>query len=390
MKVAIITFHFPHNVGAVLQCFALQKYLEGEGHNVSVIDYRPEYHVRMYRSIRNPFTEATDYVTNYVVAGKVQKTYKWIRHFASVLLSNIKHKVVKEREKAFSIFISDNLNLTRRYNDLNELIADPPSADAYVTGSDQVWNSNITNGRLDPAYFLTYGDSNIIRVAYAVSADIQDKDILDYKTLTKEIDAICLREKSTSSRMEELLGREVKVGVDPTLLLPKSSYEQFVKISNNYDYVLFYGLSTKQNKELVKSVLDKVKREYDLPIIDISPINWNISAEETHRVISPSEFLSYIHNASVVVTNSFHGTVFSLIFNREIWCVLPSLKGMRIIDLMENVGLQKRIIRKSNEICLINPNNRIDYNQVSVSIENTVKSSKEFLDKVLVRNCFES
>ena len=383
MRISIITFHFPHNPGAVLQCMALQNYLKAKGHEVTIIDYRPDQHARMYRPIRNPFTEATDFVKNYGSKNTMRKIYKWVRHFGSVLLSCFSYRVVSEREKFFSSFISKNIKMTRRYDSLEALRADPPAADVYISGSDQVWNSDITNGRLDPAYFLRFGDSKIVRIAYAVSANIKNNEINDYKLFTDKIKYISLREKNTACQLEKLLKRKIAVTVDPTLLLSASDYEGYITRKATYDYILFYGLRTKENNSLIKDTLKKVQKEYNLPIIDISPIDWRISVQETHRVISPNEFLSYIYGASVVITNSFHGSVFSITFKREIWCVLPSLSGTRISDLFESVGLRDRIIKKLEDTETIKLNAQIDYDLVSSKVERNVIDSKEYLDRVL-------
>ena len=171
-----------------------------------------------------------------------------------------------------------------------------------------------------------------------------------------------------------------RMDVDPTLLLCRSDYEEFEdKIDLPFSkYIVFYGLPTDNSKELL-AVLYKIKNEYNLPIVDCSASNFNIRKSLRLKTLSPGGFLSVIKNAKCVVTNSFHGTVFSIIYNVDFWTVYPRLHAERIENLLSSVKLDGRAVRNEDE-CVTDP---IQWNIVNRKLEILSNSSKEFLNDYL-------
>ena len=374
-NIGIITFHFPHNVGAVLQCVALQKKIQYMGATPYVIDYRPKYHTDMYKAIRNPFLGAYAHVKAFNNRGIFHSIYMYARHFISICISNLSAKDTLDRENKFNIFINENLNLTKRYTSNQALRMEPPKCDIYICGSDQIWNSDITNGCIDDAYYLNFGNEFVKRVAYAPSAQIKSEQLEEIIKLLKKFELISVREIDSQKQLMEAINKEISVQVDPTLLLERSEYKEFEKDINLKGYILFYGLKTKKSQGMLR-FLKKIREYTNLPVVDISANEWKISAEYRNSTVEPGEFLGYIKNASYVVTNSFHGTVFSLMYHVPMWCFIPSLKGTRISNLLIQLGLENRIIEKCENVDL---EEKVDFTLVDERLSMLRKQAEDFL-----------
>lgn len=382
MKIAVITFHFPNNVGALLQCMALQIKLNKMGHESSVIDYRPQYLVDMYKPLRNPFLAAYKHVKNYNRGSWLLGIYKFIRHIVSVSLSNLDYKNTRLRTKNTNEFLKKNICLTDRYSNIEELCAKPPSADIYVCGSDQIWNSDITNGNIDRAYYLFFGEKHIKRIAYGVSADIKEWQFSEVLQLLDRFDSISVREYETKEQLKKSGEIDSNVVPDPTLLLTREDYKVYEANIDETGYILFYGLKTKDKKLLLKA-LNEATNKLGLNVIDISPCEWKINAYKRVPVLGPSDFLGYISKASYIVTNSFHGTMFSLIYHKKFWGVLPSLKGSRISGLLHEIELEDRLISSDRLSKNVEWKQEIDYSIVEIKLEELRKKGDVFLEENL-------
>lgn len=368
-KIGIITFHFPLNSGAVLQCLALQKKLDDMGCETIVIDYRPKYHTDVYATFRNPIKSAYHMMMVYKDYGTTYMLYRFVRNFISICVSNRYCIRRKKNSIKFEKYISKHMPLTKRYNSLNELQKDYPVFDAYISGSDQVWNSKITNDSPDLVYYMAFGEKKSRRITYAISADIKESELDTITPYVKNIHAISVRESDTKEKLEKLFKKEIYVHLDPTLLLKSKDYmklEESIFIPEKY--VMFYGLKMNDNSLLRKTLL-RVVEKYNLPIVDISPIDNKIkNVKYKKNIISPGEFLSYIKNAEIIVTNSFHGVVFSIIYHKYFYVVLPSLRSMRIKELLFTLGLSSRIISVDNDLKSLTYS-KIDYETVDSCIE---------------------
>ena len=219
MKIGIITFHFPLNYGAVLQAYALAKYLRSIGHHSEFIDYQPNYHV---------------------------KRYQWKWKYCGLHPTNFIYPLLYKR---FNLFRSTHLKLTSRlYRSLDELVADPPKADAYICGSDQIWNPQITD--FDIAYFLAFGIEAVKRIAYAGSfgkTELTQEQQKYLKPYFQGIKHISVREQSGAEVINTICGRQVECVLDPTLLI--DGYESITEPCQIKDpYVLLINL---QNNSLL-------------------------------------------------------------------------------------------------------------------------------------------
>jgi len=353
MKIGIITFHFAHNQGAVLQCYALQNALNKMGYDAGVIDYCPSYHTIRYSAKRNPFVMAYYSFKKQKNKGCIIRFYQTARAFAKgVYLTAM--QTYKLREKNFSNFINKNLNLSDSYKTIKSLRKNPPKYDAYISGSDQLWNPDLVDGTFDPAYFLDFGESDVKKITYAVSLkeNYTEKEKQKMQQFCKAIDAISAREKNNT--LDEVLNGEYTVCIDPTLLLSMEDYADIIsEKAEDKPYVFVYGFESTDN---MINAVKSISNELGIRVVNGSPERVKLSNAENLYDYGPDEFLSYIKNAQFVVTNSFHGTAFSIIYNKQFVTVAHTTRGRRMVDLLEKLGLSDRLWQNSkcNWKCEIN------------------------------------
>ncbi|MDR2373737.1 MAG: polysaccharide pyruvyl transferase family protein, partial [Bifidobacteriaceae bacterium] len=227
---AIINFHFAHNFGAVLQAVALRHQLESLGCSTQVIDYRPRAHAQVYAPLPNPIISAIWRYRGAAAVGAPPTTAVHLaaRHAARALSEWPQVNRRRRRLRQFRAYAREHLNLTQSYRSLASLRRDPPDADIYIAGSDQIWNPGVTGG-LDPAYFLCFGAENVIRAAYAVSCPSLDVGRFrdDLRRLSCRLAPISLREKHSRLELSAALGREITVCPDPTLFVEADEWLRF-------------------------------------------------------------------------------------------------------------------------------------------------------------------
>lgn len=363
MKIKTITCHDVYNYGAALQAYALQTYLQSLGHDVEIIDYKPDYMRVHYKFWRVP--EQSRY---YERAMK-----SWLFHFMLCCYFIPRRYATVGRKFNFDAFVKQHLKLTRRYNSYQELVDCPPKADIYVAGSDQIWNSELPNGK-DPGYFLQFGSKEVKRIAYAASfaiSNIANK----YKDLNKlwlnKFNAISVRERTGVSIVNSL-GLECEEVVDPVFLLNKGQWDNFSGQDRiiKEKYILVYDLYVDDSRLSERSKL--LASTYNLKIVSVDGSLKCPYAQKNISNAGPIEFVNLIKNAEYVVTNSFHATAFSVIFNKR-FNVFYKLKNIsRLTDFLRNVQL---------EFCL-NPekiSQNYNWDVVNQSLINMCNSSIRYL-----------
>lgn len=341
MKIDIITFHFVPNQGAVLQCFASKKFLERQGHEVKIIDYRPDYHTVRYDKVKNPFKYAAWYWRKHAKKRLLIRVRIYVQSVVRAIIMNIKQPDAGKLDE-FEKFVHKNLSLTERYTSLNQLKENPPIADAYISGSDQLWNPELLNQEYDNAYFLDFGKEDTARVSYAVSmGKIQDSmSLKKLKGCCENLTAISLREYDKEAI--NAIGHDVHICIDPTLLLNAEDYEAAEsKVKENAPYIFVYGF---ENTAGIHDALEVAKGKYACKVINGCPhrIKLGDSAQKL-RDYGPDRFLTLVKNAECVVTNSFHGTAFSIIYHKDFITVTHSTRGGRMTSLLYHLGLTSRL-----------------------------------------------
>ena len=388
MKIGIITFHFPYNCGAMLQCAALQTALEKKGHEVEVIDYRPWYHQNRYTPRKNPMVFAKS-----CYAGKegnaFRKFLSGCRGYGRIVLSWKDAGKKKDQDSRFKNFRVKHLHTGKVYRNIEALKKNPPKCDLYVSGSDQLWNAHITNGELEEAYFMTFGGPEIGRITYSVGADFSECKPgyeEELKKLLAGIDSIALRESKWLPVIEQCApDKPTAVTVDPTFLLQKDEYDAMItdKELETEPFIFTYTMPN-DTQAKINNAAKIFGEKIGMKVIDASgdPKKWNLKVED-HRLCGPDEFLWYMKHASYVFTNSFHGTAFSVIMEKQFYVIPHSQTGNRAVELLEKVGLQSRIATSGNEAAnrMTNP---IDYEPVR---RNKAALREESMSYLL--NCIE-
>lgn len=369
MKIRTITCHECYNYGASLQAFALQYFLESLGHDVQIINYKSDNHgYRMFLNVDNPSFNKPIIAQLYLLA-KIPQRLIGLR-----------------RKKAFDKFTFRYLKLTKRYDSYEELVSDPPIADVYIAGSDQIWNTILMNGK-DPAFYLDFGVPKVKRISYAASFATADI-VPTYREFVihelKNINSISIREK-TSLPLLYSLGRKDGVAVcDPVFLLPKAKWLDILEkdshmskfLSLSQKYILVY-LTDKSDK--IKKIALDLKSSTGWKIYIISSLKENY-ADKNYNNAGPIEFISLIKNAQFVISNSFHATAFSIIFEKN-FCVVNRSEDIneRMKSLLADYGLDERLTYHFSSFML----ESIDYSKVNDKNNQIIEESKKWLVRVL-------
>ncbi|MGN1419671.1 MAG: polysaccharide pyruvyl transferase family protein [Acutalibacteraceae bacterium] len=361
MKIKTITCHDVYNTGASLQAYALCTYLRSLGHDAEIIDYKPDYLIHYKLSgVANPAFDKPFVRTAYNLAK---------------LPGRIKARKSK-RKKEFDDFTREYLPVTdKTYASNEELKADLPAADVYFAGSDQIWNTFFKNGK-DPAFYLDFVPENKIKASYAASFStekIYDGYEEKISTWLKRLDFVSVREKSGVALAESLGVSEAVSVLDPVFLLGKEQWlKLFEKSSYDEEYLLVYDFD---RSETVKNLAVSYAKEHGLKIYSVLSCDW---CDRCFEQEGPLGFLSLIFGAKAVLSNSFHATAFSLIFEKQFFvCLRQEAINTRMTDLLESLGLTDRIADT------LLPCENIDYQTVNQKLEGYINDSKKYIDTVL-------
>lgn len=328
MKAGVITFHSAHNFGASLQTWALQKVLKNYGIDASVINYHPSVIDDLYNPLK----------------GK----YGFKKKLAELNL-RFQNPDSLKRYKNYTSFIKKNFNLLGDFRTYEELKAAKLDLDAYIVGSDQVWNSEHIGG-FDPAYFLDFVEPGALKISYAASIG---RDYLlpvyheQIRNSLKSFTSISVREKSAKKPVKALTTKEVDVVLDPTLLLERKDYEA-IKTTPDIKEKYIFVYMMEHNPDVV-AFANRVSTATGLPIVQRRPNKIFKNELASCYTSDPGDFLGLIENAEYVITNSFHGTVFSIIYEKPFVSMLHSNTGSRTVDLLKALKLESHLLYKPEE-----------------------------------------
>lgn len=379
MKICTITCHRVYNYGASLQAYALQHYLETLGSIVEIIDYNPWFHNNKY----NPFWVSPKAKGGRMKFYRIMPFLKYIIQPLSCLKNGM--FVTWGRKKSFDKFETVYYHLTTlKYKSIDELRKNPPKADIYIAGSDQIWNIRYENGK-DPAYYLDFGDASIKRISYAASF-ATDNIEPGYESFVKKnlekFNLISVREKTGLRILEKLGFIDAEQVLDPVFLLSTDTWMKLATKAKEYNltfesYVLVYDFSG--NDARLVDFVRKYAEEFRLKIVSINDSSKRNYADLNINDAGPLEFLNLIKNAKCVVGNSFHATAFSIIFDKEFYTF--SLKGhqnsSRMKDLLDELDIKDRLDPEHL------PNIALDYNVINGKVESYRDICKKFIKKSL-------
>ena len=363
MKIGILTFHNAINYGAVLQTYATQELLKSMGYEAEVIDYHN-------RAIDADYERFEFHVSN------MPKKRIW--QIPGYLYSCLTYS---QRKSKFDRFLADYLNLSpKKY--IESSIFKLSGFEAILIGSDQVWNKGLTGGHLDEIYWGNIiTDSSTKIIAWSISINnynFTSEELDKIKNYLNNFSKLSLREIKAKEFIESCSDKKAILTLDPTLVCPRKVWLNLISQCQG-NYILSFSVLDQDKTYALALVLAKY---------DNSPVKYLKAYSDRklkHNVIQnagPIEFLSYIANSKYVVSGSFHGTVFSIIFHKQFYSVMyRNSPNNRIVSLLTNLGLQDRI-RYFDEP--IEPaKQEIDYKEIDSKISKLGKTSVEFIRQSL-------
>ncbi len=370
-KIGIITFHNSYNCGSMLQTYALQHIVKNDLNlPCEVIDFSNEGQRELY-SVFCKCCSLKNIVKNIVIAPHQKK--------------------IRNDFLSYEEFKNKNFLLTpKSYCKMEEL-----SDQGYshvITGSDQVWNITIDDA--DDAYFLPWVKT-AKKVAYSPSFGAKDiKKYSDnpekYREYLNNFYGLSVRENNGQRWIKELIGKEVPVLLDPTLLLSKEDYDEIAstKLKLPEKYIFYYSPGYQKD---ISRLVSKISKKYNLPVIAFNSKTFHtkgmnfLSDFKLPEIENPSTYLQLIKNAELVITTSFHGTVFSSIYKKKFWTVKNG--GMfgdddRVKTLIDTLHLNDRLTAIEfddtfNYLC------NVDYSKYDEIITREQEKSTKYLKEVL-------
>ncbi len=353
MKCSIITIHHIHNFGSIFQAYSLYRFLEQNGYDTEIIDYRPGYYEYGRNKIRT-------------LVGRVL---------------NLRPYVLRKRKFENFIKCKDKLS-DRTFGSADELEKYYRGKDnIFISGGDQLWNNYHPCGN-DRAYKLSFSDSEN-KIAYGTSMGRDNFDTSELEQLareTKGFKKIMLREQSTVEQLARYADAPICHVIDPVGLIDK---EEFVKLAVKPDikepYAVMY---LADSGELLDGAIEILSKKMGLKIVHICGFKKKCYCDHFEKDVGPEEILGYILNADFVLSASFHATMFSLIFNKQFASLLPGENtNARINDILNYVGLGDRIIHSTDELDRLEM--KIDYTNANAVIEDFKTRSKNELTEAL-------
>lgn len=363
-NVGIITFHGAHNYGSSLQAYALQNTVSALGCHCEIIDFRTEQQKDQYR----PLTK--------------RRGLKYILKNAYFLLN---YKARSEKYQKFDSFIQNQLRKTdTEYENLEALENAELHFDAYISGSDQIWNTGAQDA--SPAYFLNFVKSGK-KIAYAPSFGNLGitKGKEDVKKHLETYDVLSVREEAGRKLIYELTGKEAPILIDPTVLLSVQQWRKMIpeKPLIEGNYIFFYTLFADQGMIEMGKRLSKLT---DMPVVisNVSNQYEIFSGFRKTTACGPLEFLNLIQSAKMVCTSSFHGTVFSLLLHRP----FISMRGMqdnRISTLLKLTGTTELSVATAKEITeeRLQAAYQLDFAEIDDKLEAERRKGLQFLGNAL-------
>lgn len=367
MIIKTITCHDVYNQGATLQAYALMKYLQNNGHEVEIINYKPDYLSRY----------------NLWLIGDKWKGKNILVRVLYLSLKFPKRLMARKARTPFEVFKRKYMCITRKYyTSCNKLKKDPPYADVYIAGSDQIWNTLYENGR-DPAFYLDFAPEGSRRIAYAASFSLPEV-LPEYrefaKSMIQKLDFISVREVSGIGILNSLGINKGNHVLDPVFLLDREEWENIAAEQFKEKYILTYEVGP---NPLIERIAMRIRQEKHLKIYAVQNHARTPYADTDYYPCRPDKFLSLIKGAEVVLSNSFHATAFSIIFEKPFYVFerIDEDVNARMLDLLVMCGLDKRIVRTEDDYSRIKPG--WEYEDVAERIERYAIKSKQYIEHAL-------
>lgn len=381
-KIGIITYFYYYNYGTMLQGYALQKVMEREGkgeYSSEIIDCR--------------FGEK-DLSFWYYFKIRVRRFFIYFTEIKRVIatfkkrdLTNAKYREENnQKRQRFDDFVKQFCSMSEvTYKQSSDLYPQPPIYDVYVTGSDQTWSPKVG---LRDSLFLGFAPKDKVKAAYAPSIGVaaySSEEEQYVREHLKEYKFVSCREKHGAEILQKLSPVNVETVLDPTLLMRADEWRAIsVKPDVPEKYILCYFIGERM---YYRDFAKQLSKQMNLPLVFIPGSNTDM-VSENHMVwqSGPREFLGLIDNAEVVLTDSFHGTIFSINFGKSFYSFIKhegakAMDNMRIIDILERLGQADRLLTEySGGDIDYHP---VDYTVTSGLLQSERESSERFINKIL-------
>lgn len=372
-KIGIITFHNSYNCGSMLESYAIQTFISKNIDETEIIDYSSSGQKELY-SVFEKNNSVKKIIKNILI----------LPHYKRVLLNNKKYEEFKTKNFNLSDNVSENNINDKKYK-------------AVVAGSDQIWNVTISD--FNEVYLLPWV-INAKKIAYAPSFGAKNplkfyKKKDDFIKMLKDFDALSVREYNGQKWIKDMINVEVPVLLDPTLLLEAKDYDEIEdkEFNPSYKYIFFY--SPAFNRDICRFV-KKIADKYNLKIITWSTKSYYIKLIKKFGFIlppyeSPAVYLHLIKNAELVLTTSYHGTIFSTIYRKRFFTIKNG--GMygdddRVKTLLDQINMQQNLIPYEFDENF-NYLQDVNYDNYDTKISNLKIKSIQFLKNTLSEEKYE-
>ena len=371
MKIGILTQPLLENYGGLLQNYALQQVLIEKGYEVKTLDWY--YDFRTTRERRVSFIKTK-------ILSLFNHLYKDLHFLTLSEIQELSSQVMTFKK---------NINLTRQIDKptLLKSIAEEENFAVYIVGSDQCWRPKY-NGLFLSAMFLDFVKDNkeIKKIAYAASFGTDKweyslQETKEFSFLAKNFDLISVREQSGVMLCRDYLGVKAHLVLDPTLLLDKEHYKRlFLKGSCCENNMLVTYILDKTSE--IESELKNVEKRIGLVRKELIPASYNYKDGrdlEKYKRMSVNEWLWHIYNSKITIVDSFHGMVFSILFNKPFWVLGNKSRGLsRFCSLLDILGLKSRLITVE-ELKEVDLKEKIDWEKVNSELQRKRRQSLDLL-----------
>jgi hypothetical protein len=372
LRIGILTFHFVHNHGALLQAAALQHTLKEMGHRPYFINYRPT-HIEKGGRFYLPLSVTA-----------IKANAKTLLQLGQTLYRSWRPQPDTD---AFLSFIEKYLWIEgETHESIQSLRRCPPKADLYLCGSDQIWNRSLQFG-FDPAYFLQFGSSDVPKASYAASFGrnvFSHQDLKIIEPWLKSFARITVRELSGVKMVQEAMGLDAGHAPDPTILLEDPSLV-LEAVDAPADYVFAYAL---RSATPLAATASSVARKLQCQVITTHCSKVARFFEVPKEPVGPGQWLSLIKQSRFVVTNSYHGTVFSILFRKPF--ITVALTGSksdyneRSRALLERLGIEDRMMGAVPELELLRcVNTPMDWDKIHQEVAKLRSEGFDELRRIL-------
>lgn len=365
-KVGILTFQNAHNWGAQMQLYALKEYLEEQGYLVEVINY-------INRNIESQYPKTA------LPTIQVHHFKSAVKYGMSLLQMPYRYAAYKRKYEKFNRFIQQLVQDKPKIYEAEEI--GKLDLDFIICGSDQIWNPNLTGG-LDKAYFANF-QTKATKIAYAASMGIRklpETEEKQFEEYIKQFDYLSVREESLQEYAEKFTDKTIYQVLDPTLLIDIDKYRKIEKKLPYDHYILVYTLA--ENKILLQ-MAKKIAKTLGMPILELCYEKKILKIGHKQIAdIGPEEFIGLIDQAEFVVTNSFHGTIFSILLEKKFYTVAAKGVNSRIENILKLTDLEDRCIATIEDI---HTEDKIDFNKAKSRIQEERKASIHFLKEAMKR-----